>query len=344
MRKFLRVGLRQLVVGTLLSIGTLSSSSWAADFKVGLVLDRGGKDDKSFNASAFRGATEAEKTLGVKVKTVEAPDDQAFETMLRSFAQKKFDLIVSIGVGQATAVQKVASQFKDSKFVLVDAEVNLPNVRSVVFEEHEGSFLMGIAAALASKSGKVGFIGGMDIPLIRRFQMGYEAGAKKAKATSKVVSNYIGVTSEAWNNPPKGRELALSQIDSGVDVIFSAAGASTAGLFDAVEEKSKTLGGKRFAIGVDSNQNWVKPGLVLTSMIKRVDQAVLDSIADAKKGQFSGGLKRLGLANQGIDYAVDQHNASILTPEIRKALDTARKDIVSGKIKVPDYYKNAKKS
>jgi len=324
-------------------IASGQSVAQAAEFRVGLVLDRGGKDDKSFNASAFRGASEAEKTLGVKVKTVEAPDDQAFETMLRSFAQKKFDLIISIGVGQASAVQKVASQFKDSKFVLVDAEVNLPNVRSILFEEHEGSFLMGYVASLASKSGKVGFIGGMDIPLIRRFQLGYEAGAKKANSSTKVVSNYIGVTSEAWNNPPKGRELALSQMDGGVDVIFSAAGASGAGLFDAIEERSKGVAAKRFAIGVDSNQNWVKPGLVLTSMIKRVDRAVLSSIQDTKSGTFSGGTQRLGLANQGIDYAIDQHNASILTPEMRKSLDAVRKEIVNGKVKVPDYYKNSRK-
>src|SRR6266404_2042572 len=220
------------------------------DFKVGLVLDRGGKDDKSFNSSAYLGANEAKKNLGVFLKYVEASDDNAFEPMLRAFAQKDFNLIIGIGFAQKEPIKKAAAQFPQKHFAIVDAEVDEPNVCSLLFEEHEGAYLVGAIAALSSKSGKVGFVGGMDTPLIRRFEMGYEAGAKKINPQIGVMANYVGVTSEAWNNPPKGKELALSQYDSGADVIFAAAGASGLGVFDAAEER------KKYAIGVDSNQNW----------------------------------------------------------------------------------------
>jgi basic membrane protein A len=324
----------------LVSAGVISitlASALAGDFRVGLVLDRGGKDDKSFNAAAFKGGSEAEKKLKIDLKTVEASDDNAFEPMLRSLSQKKFDLIIAVGIAQADAVKKIAAQFPDRKYAIIDAQVDAPNVTSLLFEEHEGSYIVGAAAALASKSGKLGFLGGVDIPLIRRFQMGYEAGAKKINPKATVVANYVGVTTEAWNNPAKGRELALSQYDSGVDVIFAAAGASGNGMFDAAEERSKS-GTKRFAIGVDSNQNWIKPGLVLTSMLKRVDTAVLSTIENTKNGKFAAGTQRFGLQNSGIDYAVDSHNEKLLTPDMRSKLDALKKEIISGKIKVPDYY------
>ena len=202
-----------------------------------------------------------------------------------------------------------------------------------MFEEHEGAYVIGVIAALTSKTGKVGFVGGMDIPLIRRFEMGYEAGAKKINPDISVLANYVGITSEAWNNPPKGKELAMSQYDAGADVIFAAAGASGLGVFDAAEDK------KKFAIGVDANQDWTKPGLILTSMLKRVDEAVFTAIADAQKGKFTGGLKRFGLANKGVDYSFDQYNAKILTEAVRKRADELKAEIMAGKIVVPDYYK-----
>jgi basic membrane protein A len=311
-------------------------SALAADFRVALVLDRGGKDDKSFNASAYKGATEAKEKLGIALKYVEATDDNAFEGLLRAFAKKDFDLIIGIGVSQAEAMKKVAAEFPQKHFALVDAEVKAPNVRSLLFQEHEGSYLVGAIAAMTSKTGKVGFIGGMDIPLIRRFEMGYAAGARKVNPNVKVVANYVGVTSEAWNNPPKAKELAVSQYGSGVDVIFGAAGASGAGIFDAAEEK------KKFAIGVDSNQNWIKPGYVLTSMLKRIDTAVFNAIQDAKNGKFAGGTQRFGLNNQGVDYAVDANNEKILASDVRKRADAIKADIVSGKITVPDFYQKRK--
>lgn len=312
------------------------SSALAADFKVGLVLDKGGKDDKSFNAAAYRGAMQAKDELKTSVKYVEATDDNAFENLIRSLANKDFDLVIAIGVSQAEAMKKVSAQFPQKHFAIVDAEVKAPNVRALLFEEHEGSYLIGALAAMQSKTGKIGFIGGMDIPLIRRFEMGYEAGAKKINPNIKVVSNFVGVTGDAWNNPAKGKELAVSQYGSGVDVIFAAAGASGNGMFDAAEEK------KKMAIGVDSNQNWIKPGYVLTSMLKRVDVAVFSAIKDAKEGKFSGGVVRHGLANQGVDYAIDQYNEKLISPENRKKLEALKADIISGKIQVPDYYKKKK--
>jgi basic membrane protein A len=311
----------------------ISRQSALAEFKVGLVLDRGGKDDKSFNASAYEGAIEARKKLGIYLKYVEPTDDNEFEPLLRAFAQKDYDLIIGIGFVQKETVQKVAAKFPQKHFAIVDAQVDAPNVRSLMFEEHEGAFIVGAIAAMTSKTGKVGFVGGMDVPLIRRFETGYEAGAKKINPQIGVVANFCGVTSEAWNNPPKGKELALAQYDGGADVIFAPAGASGFGVFDAAEER------KKFAIGVDSNEDWVRPGYILTSMLKRVDLAVFSVIQDAQSGKFTSGLTRFGLASRGVDYSVDQYNEKILPESVRKRADELKAEIIAGKIAVPDYYK-----
>ena len=308
-----------------------------APLKVGLVLDKGGKDDKSFNSAAYAGATKAEKELKVQLKYVEASDVTALENLHRAFARKKFDLIIGIGFAQTEAIKKISAQHPDVKFALVDGEVTAPNVRSLLFEEHEGSFVVGALAALKSKTGKVGFIGGMDIPLIRRFSLGFEAGAKFINPKISVVNNFIGVTGEAWNNPAKAKELALSQISSGVDIIFVAAGASGSGAFDAIEEKGK------LGIGVDSNQNWIKPGAILTSMMKRVDVAVYNAIQDTQNNKFTPGVVRYGFKDKGVDYALDKHNEKLLTPDLIAKLEDIKTQILSGKIKVPDYYKQSKK-
>jgi len=330
----------KITLGVVAALAWLLGSpvAWSGEFKVALVLDKGGKDDKSFNAAAYRGAERAKNELKVGLKYVEATDDNAFESLLQAFAKKDFDLIFAIGVSQAEAVKKVAGRFPEKHFVLVDAEVVGPNVKSLLFEEHEGSYLVGAIAAAVSKTGKVGFIGGMDIPLIRRFEMGYAAGAKKINPKAQVISNYVGVTGDAWNNPAKGKELALSQYGGGVDVIFAAAGASGMGLFDAAEEK------KKFAIGVDSNQNWIKPGLVVTSMLKRLDNAVFTAVQEATTPTvgFKAGTERFGLANGGIDYAVDEHNDKILPQAVRAQIDKLKASIIKGQIKVPDFYKEKK--
>jgi len=304
-----------------------------ANLKIGLVLDKGGKDDKSFNSAAYAGAKKAEKELGIELKYVEATDNNSLETLHRNFAQKKYDLVIGIGFAQTDAIKKVSALFPDTKFAIVDGEVNAKNVRSLLFEEHEGSYLVGAAAAMKSKTGVVGFIGGMDIPLIRRFQKGFEAGVKSVNAKATVLVSYIGVTGEAWNNPAKAKEIALSQVSQKADVIFHAAGASGSGLFDAAADK------KIFAIGVDSNQNWVKPGVVLTSMLKKVDVAVFETIKSVKGGQFQAGINRFGLKDGGIDWALDEHNKSLWSAAEIEKLAQVKKSIVTGKVSVPDYYK-----
>lgn len=315
---------------------TLLASPTVFALKVALVLDKGGKDDKSFNSAAFEGATKAQKELGIELKYVEATDNNAIESLHRAFAKKNYDLIIGIGFAQTEAVKKIAAQFPDKKFAIVDGELKAPNVKSLLFEEHEGSFLVGALAALKSSSGKIGFIGGMDIPLIRRFEMGYKAGAEKINSKIQTMSNFIGVTGEAWNNPAKAKELALNQYNSGIDVIFVAAGASGSGVFDAAEDKMK------LAIGVDSNQNWLKPGFILTSMLKRVDVAVYDTIKEAKENHFQAGIERFGLKNKGVDYSVDKYNEKILPAEIRQKVEALKTQIINGQILVPDYYKKTK--
>lgn len=311
----------------------MASHALAAEFKLGLVLDKGGRDDKSFNSSAFKGAMKVKDELKASVKYVEATDDNAFEPLLRSLAQKNYDLIIAIGVSQVEALGKVAQQFPNTHFAIVDGEVKQPNVRSLLFDEQEGSYLVGAIAALTSKASSIGFIGGMDIPLIRRFATGYIEGAKSIKPGIKVISNYVGVTPEAWNNPAKAKELAVTQYEMGADIIFSASGASGTGIFDAAEEK------KKLAIGVDSNQNWVKPGFVLTSMVKRIDQAVYSTSKDTIEGKFTGGVHRFGLANQGVDYSMDQYNDKLMTADVRKKAEDIKAQIIKGKIKVTDSYK-----
>jgi basic membrane protein A len=305
--------------------------------KIGLALDKGGRDDKSFNSAAFKGATEAQSQLGIKLKTVESSDDISLEPMLRTFAQKDFPLVIAVGFVQKDAVEKVAKEFPKTHFVLIDAVAEGANVRSIVFKEHEGSFLVGALAAMASKSNKIGFVGGMDIPMIRRFQLGYESGVKYVNPKATVFTNYVGSSSEAWRNPTKAKELALSQYTKGVDIIFVPAGASGLGVFDAAEQTQK------WAIGCDSNQNWVKPGKVLTSMLKKVDVAVYQSILLETQKKFQGGTFDLGLAEDGVDYSLDKFNREILTPEMEKKINLIKSAILNKKIQVPDFYLQMKK-
>lgn len=311
--------------------GGESANEKSSAIKVGLVLDKGGKDDKSFNSAAFRGATEAMKQLGVDMKEVECPDDAAFEPALRTFAERGYQLVLAIGFAQVDAVKKVAPHFPKTHFAIVDGIVEAPNVASLMFAEHEGSYLTGYYAALLSKTGKIGFIGGMDIALIRRFQTAYEAGAKAANPKVKVEVNYVGVNSSAWANPTRGKELALSQYGRGVDVIFHGAGASGLGVFDAADEK------QTYVIGCDSNQNFLKPGRVATSMLKRVDTAVFNMIKEQTEGKFNPGVHNFGLKDGGIELAIDEHNEKVIAP-FKTKLNEVREKIIAGTIKVPDYY------
>ena len=217
------------------------------------------------------------------------------------------------------------------------ALLSRPNVASLLFKEHEGSYLVGIIAAKTSRTGTIGFIGGMDIPLIHRFEQGYEEGAKAANPSIRIIQNYVGVTDSAWNNPGKGKELSVSQIDKGADVIFTAAGNSGLGAFDAVEQAGTEHGrATHFVIGVDSDQNGVKPGFVLTSMVKRVDNVVYDIVTQVVDGTFQGGMHVFGLESNAIGYVVDDYNRDLISPDAIRAAEDARKKIIAGQIKVTD--------
>ncbi|MEJ1156921.1 BMP family lipoprotein [Prosthecomicrobium sp. N25] len=301
-----------------------------------VLYDLGGKFDKSFNEAAYAGAEKFKKDSGTEYRDFEIQNDAQREQALRNFARRGQSPIVAIGFSQAQAVEKVAKEFPDIKFAIVDMVVDLPNVRSIVFKEHEGSYLVGVMAAMASKSGKVGFVGGMDIPLIRKFACGYVQGVKAANGKAEVFQNMTGTTGAAWNDPVKGGELAKSQIDRGADVVYHAAGGTGIGVLQAVADAGK------LGIGVDSNQNGLHPGKVLTSMLKRVDVAVYDALKDAKDGKFTAGLKVLGLAEGGIGYALDDNNAKLVTAEMKAAADKAAKDIVAGTVKVHDYMSDNK--
>lgn len=308
----------------------IAASASAADPKLGIVYDAGGKFDKSFNQSAFEGASRFKKETNINFIEVQASSDTQAEQVLRGLARKNLDLIASIGFAQQAAVQKVAKEFPKVRFVLIDGVAQGANVNSITFKEEEGSYLVGVAAAMASKSKKLGFIGGVDIPLIRTFACGYAQGAKSVNPKIEVSNNMVGTTSDSWNNPAKGGELARSQFDRGVDVVFAVAGGSGLGTLQTAKEKGK------LAIGVDSNQNSLYPGTILTSMVKRVDNAVYESFMEMKNGTWKAGVTAKGLKENGVDWALDEHNRKLITPEIEKRVIGARKDIIDGKVKVID--------
>jgi basic membrane protein A len=318
--------------------------------RVGIVFDIGGKDDRSFNAAAYDGVkcaetgkhpdgTPCEKpSLGILLRDVEPGNPTSIEPAMRAFAERGYDLIIGVGFAQAPIMELVAKDYPNINFAIVDGASKLPNVASLVFKEHEGSFLVGMMAARASKTGNIGFIGGMDIGLIHRFAKGYEEGAKSVNPNVNVTVNYVGVTDGAWNNPGRGKELALAQIGRGVDVIFTAAGNSGLGAFDAVEQQGRDASGraKAYVIGVDSNQNGVKPGFVLTSMVKRVDNAVYQIVSDVVSHKFQGGFHVYGVGADGVGYAMDANNQSLIPPDVIQQVEASKQQIIAGQIKVTD--------
>jgi basic membrane protein A and related proteins len=321
-----------LVVAVLVAAVTAPAGHVAAqEFVPAIVFDMGGKFDKSFNEAAYAGAERFKKETAIAYREFEVTNEAQREQALRNMARRGSQVVVGIGFGQASGMERVAREFPNLKFAIVDAVVDLPNVQSIVFKEHEGSFLVGMAAAMASKTEKIGFVGGMDIPLIRRFALGYEEGAKYVNAKIEIYRNMTGTTPAAWNDPTRGGELARSQFDRGADVIYAAAGATGLGVLQAAKDKG------RLAIGVDSNQNHIHPGSVLTSMIKRVDLAVYEAFKAARDGTWKAGVRSLGVAEGGVGFSLDQHNRSLITAEMEKRLQQARADIVAGKIKVTDY-------
>ena len=309
---------------------TLLATALVASFQAiaapAVVFDMGGKFDKSFNEAAYRGMEQWKKETGSNYLDFEISNESQREQAIRRMAERGASPIIGIGFGQASSIEKVAKEFSKLNFAIIDMVVDLPNVQSVVFKEQEGSFLVGVMAAQASKTGKVGFVGGMDIPLIRKFQCGYEQGAKYANPKIEVFQNMTGTTGAAWNDPARGGELAKAQFAKGADVVFAAAGGTGMGVYQAAKDSGK------LAIGVDSNQNHLQPGTMLTSMLKRVDVAVYNVAKGHKPG-----ISVLGLKEGGVDYAMDEYNAKLVTADMKKRVEAAKADIVSGKIKVADY-------
>ena len=322
MLKKLALALTAVIIGT--------SASLAADIQPVLLYDIGGKFDKSFNEAAHVGAEKFSAETGASYRDFEPSSETQYEQALKRFARRKADLIVAVGVGYSVAVRNVASQFPDVKFTVLDAIIDLPNVQSITFKENEGSFLVGMIAAMKTESNKIGFIGGMDIPLIRRFERGYQQGAEYVTSDITFIENYVGTTPSAWNDPIKASEMARSQYARGADIIFSAAGPSGLGVIQAAKDTGN------LAIGVDSTQNHVAPGFVLTSMLKRVDLAVYQAMKDASDGTWQAGHRVMGLEQGGVDYAVDEHNKAMFTDEMKVKLEDARAKIISGEIVVGD--------
>lgn len=309
----------------------LVAAAAAAQIKPAVVFDMGGKFDKSFNEGIYNGIERFRMETGISYAEFEVANEAQREQALRNFARRGYDPIIAVGFGQAPALEKVAAEYPDTNFSIIDMVVDLPNVQSIVFKEHEGSFLVGMIAALASETGRVGFVGGMDIPLIRKFACGYEQGVMHVNPNAEVYQNMTGTTPAAWNDPVKGAELAKSQFDRGADVVFAAAGGTGLGVLQAAADAGK------LSIGVDSNQNYLHPGSVLTSMLKRVDVAAYDVYQSAMDGTWNAGIRNLGLAEDGVGWALDEHNEMLISMGMSEQVAAASAAIVAGDLEVHDY-------
>jgi len=293
-----------------------------------LIYDLGGKFDKSFNEAAWEGAEKWKAETGGNYNEIELQNEAQREQALRRFAENGNNPIVMAGFSFASSLSEIAPDFPDTKFVIIDMVVDAPNVRSTVFKEQEGSYLVGMMAAMASKSGTVGFVGGMDIPLIRRFACGYVLGVRAVNGDAKIIQNYTGTTYHAWNDPIKGGELTKAQISQGADVVYHAAGGTGLGVLQAAADAG-ILG-----IGVDKNQNHLQSGSVLTSMVKRVDVAVYNAFTQG--ANLTTGFEVMGLGNGGVAYSMDSHNANLVSAEMLTAVEAAKAEIIAGDIEIHD--------
>ena len=297
-----------------------------------VIYDLGGKFDKSFNEAAYNGAEAWKAETGGSFLDLELQNDAQREQALRRFAGQGANPIVMAGFSWTAALSAVAPEFPDTNFVVIDTVVEAPNVQSIIFDEHTGSFLVGALAALKSETGTVAFVGGMDVPLIHKFYCGYAQGAKAVNPDITLIENYTGTTPAAWNDPVTAGELTKAAIDSGADVVFAAAGGSGLGVLQAAKDAGK------FSIGVDSNQNYLQPGSVLTSMLKRVDVAVQTALTEAADDStFKPGLTVLGIGEDGVGYALDDNNASLITEDMKARVDELSAQIQAGPIEVHDY-------
>jgi basic membrane protein A len=308
---------------------TLALTSGMALADPAIIYDLGGKFDKSFNEAAFNGAKKWADETGGTFKEIEMQSEAQREQALRSLAEDGANPIVMTGFAFGDVLNTVAPDFPDTKFAIIDMVVDQPNVKSVVFTEDQGSYLVGMMAGLATKTNTVGFIGGMDIPLIRRFGCGYAQGVLAVKPDATVILNMTGTTPAAWNDPVKGAELAKAQKSQGADVIFAAAGGTGVGVLQAAADEGI------LSIGVDSNQNYLHPGQVLTSMVKRVDNAVFEAF---KAGaELQPGITVMDLKAGGVDYALDENNKALVTEEMHAQVQAAADKIKSGELVVHDY-------
>ncbi|WP_193140530.1 MULTISPECIES: BMP family lipoprotein [unclassified Meridianimarinicoccus] len=317
---------------TLFGAGTaLTLSMTAALAEPGLIIDLGGKFDKSFNESAYNGAQRWLKDSGGAYKETELQSEAQREQSMRRMAESGANPVVVLGFANASTLEKVAPDYPETMFTIVDMVVDQPNVQSVVFKEHEGSYLVGVLAAMASESNVVSFVGGMDVPLISKFACGYAQGVKAVKPDAKVIVNMTGTTPTAWNDPVKGGELTRAQISQGSDVVYAAAGGTGIGVLQTAADEGI------LSIGVDSNQNHLHPGKVLTSMVKRVDNAVYEAFDTFEKGEFTPGIKVMGLNNGGVGWALDDNNEPLITESMMATLEETQGRIISGDIVVHDY-------
>ncbi len=302
--------------------------------RVGLVFDIGGRGDKSFNDAAYAGLERAQQELGISFTTLETSDAADREPQIRQLAAGGAPLVFGVGFLFTDDIKALAREFPDQKFACIDMTVNEgdslpPNLVALKFKEEEGSFLVGALAGLLTKTGKVGFVGGMEIPLIRKFQAGYAAGVHAVNPRAEVLVKYAGNTGEAFRDPIKGKELTIAEIQAGADIVYHASGSTGQGVFEAAEEHGK------LAIGVDSDQYDEKPGTVLTSMVKRVDVAVLETIREVKEGRWSGGVRTFGLATDGVGWVYDDRNKALIPDAVKAQVDSLRAAIITGTITVP---------
>jgi basic membrane protein A len=318
------------------SCGKKNSTQNTGKLKVGLVFDVGGRGDKSFNDAAYRGLELAKKELNIEYEYIEPGPGADREAALRQFSNRSdISLILGIGFIFTDEITKIAEEFPQKKYGCIDYTVdpNKPIPRNLIaleFKEEEGSFLVGTIAGLMTKTNKVGFVGGMESPLIKKFQVAYESGVKYVNPKCEVLIGYAGVTGDAFKNPGRGKELAMGQYSNGVDIIYHASGVTGLGVFEAAREM------KKFAIGVDSDQNDEAPGYIITSMVKAVDVAVLETIRQVKDGSFTGGrVETFGLKSKGVDYVYSDKNKKMIPDDVRKRVEEIRIDIIDGKITVP---------
>jgi basic membrane protein A len=318
------------------SCGKKDTTKPEGKLKVGLVFDVGGRGDKSFNDAAYRGLDRAQKELEIEFEYIEPGPGADREAALRQFSNRKdISLILGIGFIFTDEITKIAQEFPDKKYGCIDYTVDPnktipPNLIALEFKEEEGSFLVGAIAGLMTKSNKVGFVGGMESPLIKKFQVSYEAGVKHVNPSCQVLIGYAGVTGDAFKNPGRGKELAIGQYSAGVDIIYHASGVTGLGVFEAARET------KKFAIGVDSDQNDEAPGFIITSMVKAVDIAVFETIREVKASTFTGGrVETFGLKSKGVDYIYSDKNKNMIPDDVRKKVEQIRVDIIDGKITIP---------